>query len=163
MAETPRRVTLLSWGVKQSFCTYVQSAGGVIETGAGTQRNADGEFTFAAAPDSDLCIDADGKLQGQGKFVGHVKFTAHGGMLSVFLANPILEVSETGATLTVTDHETHPRQVELAKLTLEDMTTVETGELMIPTKLAMFGIQLLGDHYPLNTALDSVRLSGNSA
>ena len=156
---TQTKQPTLSWGVKQSFCSYVEATGGTIEVGAGAERAADGGFVFQPAPDSDLRLAADGTLQGVGKFAGEVKFDSHGGMLKVFLADPILEVRETGAVLTVADTPKRNYRVEVAHLDLAALTRGETGEIVLPAALAMFGIQWLGDHYPLKTSLDPVRLT----
>lgn len=151
-------VTTLVWGVKQSFRNYVQVTGGVTEAGEGVDRTPDGEFIFAAAPDSTLSLDADGKPQGQGKFLGEIHFNAHGGMLSVHLANPMIEITETGAVLTVAESgDDDARRVRVAQLDLSTVSA-DAGETIIPTTLLMDGIQLLGDHYPLRTVLDPVRL-----
>jgi hypothetical protein len=154
------KITALTWGVKQSFRNYVQSVGGVIEVGGGAEVTADGEFGFAAGPDSSLGLNGDGKLEGRGVFLGHVRFTGHGGMLSVFLADPVLELSGVMASLTIDDHDKKPRRLEIAKLDLKGMTS---GEIAIPAALSIDGIQVLGDHYPLKTALDPVRLSLSGA
>ncbi|MDP3855388.1 HtaA domain-containing protein [Phenylobacterium sp.] len=154
----PQQATL-NWGVKQSFRNYVEATGGVTEAGGGAERAPDGEFIFAAAPGDGLRLDADGKLEGHGTFLGEVRFEAHGGMLSVFLADPSLEISEAGAVLTVADSSARTRRVEIARLDLSAMTTGDAGEIVLPAALSMDGIQLLGDHYPLRTALDPVRLT----
>ena len=150
-------VTTLGWGVKQSFRSYVEATGGVIEAGGGAERTADGGFTFAQAAGGDLRLDADGKLEGRGTFTGELKFEAHGGMLSVFLADPIVEVGSSGAVLTVADSKARTHRLEIARLDLAAMTT-EDGEILLPAALLMHGIHVLGDHYPLMTALDPVRL-----
>lgn len=152
------QATTLSWGVKQSFRGYVEGAGGVIETAGGAGRTADGGFSFAAAPDSGLGLDADGRPQGQAKFLGEVSFKAHGGMLSVFLIDPMIEIGPAGAVLTVADHPARDRRLEAARLDLAAMTVGEGGEIVLPAALMMFGCQWLGDHYPAGTALDPVRL-----
>lgn len=156
-AQQPVRVTSLSWGVKQSFRSYVQATGGVTEVGGGAELDADGAFTFAGSPDGGLTLDEAGKPSGQGGFLGEVKFEAHGGMLKVFLADPRVEIGPAGAVITVADTPSRNYRVEVARLDLDAMAT-EDGEIVIPTALAMHGIQLLGDHYPLNTPLDPVRL-----
>ena len=152
------QVTRLIWGVKQSFRTYVEATGGAITAGDGAERLADGSFSFATA-EGGLTLDADGKPQGTGRFLGEVRFEAHGGMLSVRLFDPALEISASGATLTVADHPARDRRVEIAHLDLAAMTRGDDGEIVIPTTLAMHGIQLLGDHYPMRTPLDPVRLT----
>jgi hypothetical protein len=161
MTETPQPVQIaaLAWGVKQSFRSYVEATGGTIEVGAEATRAEDGGFVFQAAPDSDLRLAADGTLQGVGKFLGEVKFESHGGMLKVFLADPILEVRETGAVLTVADTPKRNYRVEVATLDLSALARDDAGAPVAPTALAMFGIQWLGDHYPLKTPLDPVRLT----
>lgn len=152
-------VTALTWGVKQSFRAYVEGAGGTIETREGAARADDGGFTFAAAPDSTLTVDEGGKLTGRGLFLGEVQFTAHGGMLKVSLVDPILEVTDAGAILTVADHPTRTYRLEAAKLDLAATTPDPSGGLILPAALMMFGSQWLGDHYPAGAALDPVRLA----
>lgn len=86
-------IQTLTWGVKQSFRNYVQGAGGSIQPGEGVTLAPDGAFVFSVAPGaSPLTLDANGRLQGEGQFLGQVQFQAHGGMLSVFLADPVVEI-----------------------------------------------------------------------
>ena len=116
MADHQKQPVLaLHWGVKQSFRGYVAMMGGVTEAGGGVEIAADGGFTFATAPDSDLAVGPDGSLSGQGRFLGEVRFEAHGGMLKVFLADPMLEIGASGASLTVADSAARTRRVEIAK------------------------------------------------
>jgi len=152
--QHPKPVTALSWGVKQSFRNYVDSTGGVTEASGGAERTADGAFVFAAAPDSTLTLDAEGRLQGRGRFLGEVRFESHGGMLKVFLADPMLEIAPAGAVLTVADTPARNYRLEIVQLDLAAMTSGESGELTLPTSLTIEGMQLLGDHYPPRTPLD---------
>jgi hypothetical protein len=147
----------LSWGLKQSFRNYVEGAGGAIATAAGAQRDADGAFTFAAAPGEGLKLGADGKPEGVGRFVGEVQCEAHGGMLKVFLADPSVEIGPERAILSVADTRARDRRVELAVLDLAAVKIAD-GELVIPAKLSRDGWQVLGDHYLPSTPLDPVRL-----
>jgi hypothetical protein len=158
MTERAQPMTRLSWGVKQSFRGYVEGAGGTIETGAGAARTDDGGFAFSAAPGQGLTLSADGAPQGQAKFQGEISFKAHGGMLSVFIADPIIEIADAQAIVTVADHPARDRRLEIARLDLAALTR-EAGEIVIPASLSMFGCQLLGDHYPVRTPLDPVRLA----
>ena len=159
MADHQKQPVLaLHWGVKQSFRGYVAMMGGVTEAGGGVEIAADGGFTFATAPDSDLAVGPYGSLSGQGRFLGEVRFEAHGGMLKVFLADPMLEIGASGASLTVADSAARTRRVEIARLDLAAMTTGDVGNVVIPTALSIDGSFLLGDHYPPTTALDPVRL-----
>lgn len=152
------RVSALHWGVKQSFRSYVAMMGGLTEVGGGAEIVADGGFTFAAAPDSDLRLGSDGALTGHGRFLGDVRFEAHGGMLKVFLADPALEISGSTVSLSVADSPARNNRVEIARLDLAALVSGEGGEALIPTALSMEGALLLGDHYPPTTALDPVRL-----
>jgi len=153
------RVIRLDWGVKQSFRGYVEAAGGTIGVDGGAERTADGAFSFAAGPGEGLSFDADGTPSGLGAFVGEARFEAHGGMLSVCLADPALEVSPTGLVLTAADSVKRDWRGIIATLDLAAATTDDQGEMIIPAALAMDGIQVLGDHYPMRTALDPVRLT----
>ncbi len=148
-------VRTLTWGVKQSFRNYVQGSGGTIQPGPGVSLDADGAFVFAAASGSSLGLDAQGRLQGQGGFQGEVQVDAHGGMLSVRIADPAIEVTETGGVLTVDDRG---RRTSLAVLDLAAAAR-EGDDLVIPAKMSMEGWQVLGDHYPMNTPIDPVRLT----
>jgi hypothetical protein len=155
MTEQPMT---LSWGLKQSFRAYVESAGGSIQTAGGAERTADGAFAFPAAVAEGLTLGADGQWQGAGKFVGEVRCEAHGGMLKVFLADPSIEIGPAGAVITVADTPARDRRVELAALDVASATTSDDGAWVIPAKLARDGWQVLGDHYPPSTPLDPVRL-----
>ena len=157
MSDQIKPATSLQWGVKQSFRNYVGMTGGTTEVGAGAQQTEDGAFVFAAA-DGDLALDAEGKLQGRGGFTGEVKFQAHGGMLSVFLADPAIEVDDKGAALTVADTPSRNLRVEVGRLDLAAATTDPSGEIVIPVGLSIEGSRLLGDHYAPRTELDPVRL-----
>ena len=142
------RVTTLGWGVKESFRRYVEMSGGEASTAGGAAQAADGTFTFAATADSDLAVDGDA-LSGTGRFAGTVGFKAHGGMLSVRLADPWVEAVDGGWVLSVA--ETATRRTAIAKLAPADGGTLEAV-------ITLDGMQLIGDHYPPGTPLDPVRL-----
>jgi hypothetical protein len=155
MSDGSARVTALIWGVKQSFRGYVEATGGTIEAHGGAERTADGAFAFPAAADSTLALGADGQFEGTGKFTGEAQFEAHGGMLSVRLADPVVEIGDAGAVLTLDDPRTG--RVEIAKLDLAAAAT-EAGEVAAPAALSMDGSYALGGHYPAMTPIDPVRL-----
>lgn len=158
MTDQQAPVAALIWGVKQSFRNYVEAAGGVIEVRDGVGREADGAFTFAAQPGGDLRLGADGRPVGRATFLGEARFEAHGGMLRVCLADPMLEIGPAGGVVTVADSSARDYRVEVAQLDLAAMTTGEAGEIVIPATISMHGGQWLGDHYPPGTRLDPVRL-----
>ena len=145
------RVAQLIWGVKQSFRSYVEAAGGVIDTDVA--RTSDGGFIFVADPDSDLILDPEGGLSGKGVFQGQVRFTAHGGMLSVQLTDLWLETGPTGASLSIAEPT---YRLEVAKLGA--MIDNQPAAMTLPTTITLDGYQWLGAHYPPGTVLDPVRL-----
>lgn len=148
------RVTALSWGVKESFRGYVQAVGGTAAAVDGASLAQDGTFEFPVAAESTLVLGPGG-LEGTGKFGGMAQFEAHGGMLSVHLGEPVVEIGEAGAILTLDDPRTG--RVEIAKLDLAKAVQ-EGGELVIPTLLSMHGSYALGGHYAAMTPIDPVRL-----
>ena len=156
-AETHLKVTHLQWGVKQSFRGYVEAAGGTITVNGGAERTPDGGFTFPI-DEASVTLGDDGKPTGRATFQGEVTFKAHGGMLSVFLAEPILEFSGDEAVLTVADTPSRKYRTEVARMDLSAINRDEAGLLILPTTLAMHGIQWLGDHYTLRTPLDPATL-----
>lgn len=157
-AQAHLKVTHLQWGVKQSFRGYVEGAGGAITLGGGAERTADGGFKFPV-DEAKLALGADGKLAGQAIFQGEVTFKAHGGMLSVFLAEPILDCNGDEAVLTVADTPSRKYRTEVARMDLSAISRDEPGLIVLPTTLSMHGIQWLGDHYPLRTPLDPATLA----
>lgn len=158
MNDAPRSATIaaLTWGVKQSFRNYVQATGGTIEVAAGAALADDGTFAFPALPGEALSLDAQGRPTGAGRFAGEVRFQAHGGMLSVRLAEPGLEIGPAGAALTVAEGD---RRVAIASLDLAAAAPDAAGDLVLPAALTLDGSFLLGDHYPPSTVLDAVRLT----
>ncbi|MGA0603286.1 HtaA domain-containing protein [Caulobacter sp. KR2-114] len=160
MSATPIRANAatLTWGVKESFRHYVEGSGGTVDAGLGAERAEDGTFIFDAAPGPGLKLGADGKLTGQGAFAGEVRFQAHGGMLSVFMADPSIEIGEAGAFLTVYDTPERIRRIPLAKLDVANAVVGLDGALVVPAVMSIEGWQVLGDHYLPMTPLDPVRL-----
>lgn len=154
------RVTALVWGVKESFRGYVQAVGGTMAAADGATLSGDSEFEFPAMADSTLELGADGVLTGVGRFSGMAQFEAHGGMLSVHLAEPIVEIVGEGGSLTLDDPRTG--RVEIAKLNLAGGAD-EDGWRVVPTALAMHGSYALGGHYAAMTPIDPVRLKVEAA
>jgi hypothetical protein len=151
-------MAMLAWGVKQSFRSYIDAAGGTIALAGGAERAADGGFVFTQAQESTLALGADGRLTGVGRFAGEVRFQAHGGMLSVNLAAPWVEATETGPVLSLAESPT--RRVVFAKLDAGALTPEADGTLSLAAAITLDGMFILGDHYPPGTALDPVQLIG---
>lgn len=150
----------LTWGVKQSFRSYVEMSGGTTTAADGAAPMPAGPIAFEPAPDSDLEVDAAGVFSGTGRFRGRVTFQAHGGMLSVTLADPWVEATAEGLVLTIA--ETPTRRSAIAKLDAGAVRRAEDGALELPAAITLDGMMILGDHYPPGTPLDPVRLVGVS-
>ncbi|OXE37320.1 MAG: hypothetical protein CGW95_02200 [Phenylobacterium zucineum] len=160
--EANLKVIYLQWGVKQSFRSYVEGAGGTITVAGGAERTPDGGFQFPV-DETSLTLGSSGHLEGRATFRGEVTFKAHGGMLSVFLAEPILDFASDPAVLTVADTPSRKYRTEVAGLDISAMTRDEAGRVILSTSLTMNGIQWLGDHYPLRAPLDPAALVLESA
>ena len=146
----------LTWGVKQSFRSYVEMSGGSTTAEDGAAAMPDGAFAFEAAPGGDLAVGADGAVTGTGRFRGRVIFQAHGGMLKVTLTDPWLEQTADGLVLTIA--ETATRRTPIAKLGAAQRT--EDGTLVFPAAITLDGMMIIGDHYPPGTVMDVVRVIG---
>jgi hypothetical protein len=160
MSEPDRsaREPLLVWGVKQSFRNYVEATGGTIGVAGEAERLDDGAFAFVPAPGATSALDAEGRPAGSVAFLGEVRFQAHGGMLSVFLADPSIEPDAEGAVLMVADAPSRKYRIPIARLDLSAAEPLAEGGLSIPAAVTIEGMQLLGDHYPPRTPLDPVRI-----
>lgn len=149
--------TQLTWGVKASFRNYVQAAEGSITLTDGATQADDGTFVFAAEPNGDLVIAADGSATGAMRFQGAVTFEAHGGMLKSTLQELAIEASDDGLVLTVLDGPMNKRRCAVAELDLLDVGSGNT--VTMTTKITMDGMYQIADNYPPGTELDPVRLS----
>jgi hypothetical protein len=149
--------TQLIWGVKASFRNYVEAAEGSITLSDGATRAEDGAFVFAAEPNGDLIIAADGSATGAMRFQGTVTFEAHGGMLKATLKELAIEASEDGLVLTVLDGPMNKRRCAVAEL---DLIAIDSGSsVTMNSKITMDGMYQIADNYPPGTELDPVQLS----
>ena len=146
----------LTWGVKASFRSYVEAAGGSVELSDGATRTEDGSFVFTALPDGDLNIEADGSATGAMRFRGTVIFEAHGGMLKVSLTELGLEAGEEGLVLTVPEAPLNRDRCAIAKLTMLD--SVAGDALLLGAEITLEGMYQIADNYPPGTELDPVRI-----
>jgi hypothetical protein len=148
----------LSWGVKQSFRSYVDAAGGTVTVGGGAERAPDGVFLFPQSAESTLARGPDGALQGVGRFEGEVSFNAHGGMLNVVLTDPWVEATDAGLVLSVAAGPA--RRVVFAKLDAAAMETEADGTLALPAAITLERHVHPRRPLPAGTALDPVRVVG---
>ena len=146
----------LTWGVKASFRSYVEGAGGSIVLSDGATRAQDGTFVFEAVPGGDLTIASDGSAAGAMRFQGTVTFEAHGGMLKATLTELGLEVGTDGLVLTALDTQLGRDRCVIAKL-----GPVEVGPddvVTLGSEITLDGMYQIADNYPPGTELDPLRL-----
>ena len=149
-------ISRLTWGVKASFRSYVEGAGGSIEVSDGASRAEDGSIVFEAAPGGDLVLDADGNVSGAMRFEGTVTFEAHGGMLKTVLTDLGLEVGSEGLVLTAPDAPLNQDRCEIAKLGAPEIGA--DGVATLSAEITVDGMYQIADNYPPGTELDPVRL-----
>lgn len=150
-------INKLNWGVKASFRSYVEVAGGSITLSDGATRAEDGTFVFSAVPGGDLDIAPDGAATGAMRFAGTVVFEAHGGMLKATLTELGLEVEADGLVLTAQEAPMNQNRCTIAKL-----GPVEIGPdnvIEVGAEITLDGMFQIADNYPPGTQLDVLRLS----
>lgn len=146
----------LTWGVKESFRTYVEAAGGSINVSDGATRDSDGAIVFTALPGGDLAIPGDGPPTGAARFKGTVAFDAHGGMLRSTLTELAVEVQGDGLVLTVAQAPGSERRCAIARLGPVERSP--QGAIMLGAVITLDGMFQIADNYPPGTPLDPVRL-----
>jgi hypothetical protein len=146
----------LSWGVKASFRSYVEAAGGSIELSDGATRAEDGSFVFRAVPGGDLTIAPDGSATGAMRFQGKITFDAHGGMLKATLTELGLEVGTDGLVLTALEAPLNRDRCAIAKLGVVEVGPDEA--ITLGAEITLDGMYQIADNYPPGTELDPLRL-----
>lgn len=145
----------LTWGVKASFRSYVEAAGGTITVSEGVSVTDDGTFIFPAEAGGDFTIAPDGSASGAMRFIGAVTFEAHGGMLKSTLSQLGLEAGGDGLVLTVLDAPMNKNRCAIAELSLLEGAT---NAVTLGTKITVDGMYQIADNYPPGTDLDPVVL-----
>ncbi len=146
----------LTWGVKASFCGYVEGVGGSIALSDGASRTAEGAFVFTAVPGGDLSIASDGSASGAMHFQGTVSFEAHGGMLKSTLTELGIEADDDGLVLTALDTQMNRGRCPIAKLEL--VQAGDDGATILRSEITIEGMLQIADNYPPGTELDPVHL-----
>jgi hypothetical protein len=146
----------LTWGVKASFRSYVESAGGSVTVTDGAARIEDGTILFPAKPGGDLAIEADGSATGAMRFLGTVSFDAHGGMLKSTLTELGLEVGEQGLVLTALEGPMNKDRCTVAEL--EPIDIGADNVVRLGAKITLDGMYQIADNYPPGTELDPLIL-----
>ncbi|OCB22456.1 HtaA domain-containing protein [Mycobacterium intracellulare] len=108
----------LRWAVKRSFLDYVaRTPDGRAYVAGGVRANADGEVIFPPAEPLEAAVATDTRVFA---FGGEVRYLAHGGLLHVIIADPVLTVTGDAGVLTVAavDEEDQPTRIELVTFTV---------------------------------------------
>ena len=146
----------LTWGVKASFRSYVEAAGGAITLSDGATRAEDGSFVFTAVPGGDLTIAPDGSATGAMRFQGTITFDAHGGMLKATLAELGVEAGPEGLVLTALEAPMNQGRCAIARLGPVDVGP--DGTITLGAEITLDGMYQIADNYPPGTELDPLRL-----
>lgn len=157
----------LTWGVKESFRSYVTGpvADGTVTPGGGVTVDGDA-FVFPAVDGAEGAPDAFAA-----GFEGSVQFVGHGGALDLTVADVRVEVDGASGTLvadvaskSLDDEEIveYPA-VELADLDLTAVTPTEAGGFLtwtgVPATLTGEGEPAFADFYDAGTALDPLTIT----
>lgn len=148
--------TKLTWGVKASFRSYVEAAGGSINVSDGATLAEDGSFVFTAEPGGDLNIAADGSATGTMRFQGKVTLEAHGGMLKSELTELGLEAGSDGLVLTVLEAPMNKDRCAIANLSFVEVGPNDATTLR--SEITVDGMYQIADNYPPGTELDPLLL-----
>ncbi|WP_284752143.1 HtaA domain-containing protein [Arthrobacter sp. efr-133-R2A-120] len=143
----------MHWGVKASFLSYVKNSGG--KTAIVLPASVTGEaFTFPRR--------AGEYPPGTVRFSGGVAFSAHGGMMTVILAEPAIETSSDGLWLTIADTgdiTDESRRRRIARLVpANSHGNIPACSSTLTPLLAWSGVGLFGDVYAEGTAFDPLVL-----
>lgn len=141
----------LYWGVKESFVSYISSAGKVTVTGpAGRDGNI---FGFPLS--STDAWDAETET-GSLAYAGEVNFFAHGGILNITLTNPVIEVLNENEALLKVEYEGALKTIATVDLSAAERTANDDGSVTWTgaTVIATEGTtDIFGSNYPAGTEL----------
>ncbi|WP_263170896.1 HtaA domain-containing protein [Streptomyces sp. SCSIO ZS0520] len=154
----------LSWGLKQSFRTYILT-GGEIKAAGGAEDNGNGwDFPYAKAE-----LDSDAKKV-SASFEGSVRFLYPGHGIDMSFGGLAIEAEGTKGTLVadVTTPQGTNKDVQFATLDLGKADWSPEGDVVlldkIPAKLTAAGAEQFenettGSPYPAGTVLDPVTVA----
>lgn len=144
----------LYWGVRESFIAYVAgNPDGQVYGDGGVETDGEGTFRFPLA--SAAGEGASWRIA----FAGVVRFVAHGGMLDVMLAEPVLELGGEVGALVVTHGEQERRILEVESA---PPVEIDGAWLVFPplaTTLTADGSHLFGDVYPPGEPFDPLQVA----
>lgn len=159
--ETPVARGTLTWGVKESFRSYIVGpiASGSISVADGATRSG----SLFAFPQSSSDVDG---TTGTAGYSGSVRFTGHSGALDLTLSNPSVRLTGASTATLVVDAqgislEGAPidlKAVDLADLALPASTSSDgvTTWTSAPATLTAAGAEAFSGFYQAGDAIDPV-------
>ncbi|MFF7471774.1 HtaA domain-containing protein [Streptomyces sp. NPDC008092] len=158
----------LTWGVKESFRTYVVGSvaqGGITVSGGAAQAAGNGVFTFGDAT-GDYDTDAgtlSAAFDGAVTFKGHESNGTYGLDLTLGNLRATLDDGKGELTADVTSLGTTTKDVELADLKAASADLTPTDDVItlddVTATLTEAGAKAFSGYYPAGTELDPLGLS----
>ncbi len=133
--------------MKGSFLAYVRRSGPHRIAAEPREGTVDGLFRFPGAS-----RDGSGAL----RFSGRVQIEAHGGILRVDLADPVLSMLPDGSGVLAFLDALRGERLDLVRL--RRSTTAEGDEATFAAYLLEEGEPVFGESYPVGTAFDPVHV-----
>ncbi|MEA9986974.1 HtaA domain-containing protein [Subtercola sp. RTI3] len=155
----------LTWGVKQSFVSYI--TGPIAKGNIATSGVSAGDgFTWSGGTGTFNASDSRGLVS----FGGSVHFTGHAGALDLAIANPRVQILSASSAVLVADVASKALQgsgvngtVSLASIDLSSASAQVAGGrarwVDAPTTLTASGATAFGGFYTAGQALDSLTIS----
>lgn len=178
MEQLPFDAPVLRWGIKRSFISYLSRLpDGSVSADAGASIVSGSYFQFAPdcgglvgeAGSADPGTAEDPTPAGVGtagirRFRGQVRLSGHHGMMSLFVADPWLEIDAGGAVLSVADPGQMPgsgARLELLRLAVPKVAgtaVAVTRWTELPARLAPAAVDLFNGQYAAGEEMDPVFL-----
>lgn len=134
----------LAWAVKESFQRYVEGNEGTITISEPASRDG-----------FDIVFPGIAETESIWAFQGEVHFEAHGGVLSVHIADPVIEWQGLDGMLTVrASSGMNARPVPFARLRASDGTIGSAAAHLTPG-----GARMLGDVYAPGTLIEPLKFA----
>ncbi|GAB2828908.1 hypothetical protein GCM10027022_20140 [Alpinimonas psychrophila] len=146
----------LHWSIKASFVRYILGMqDGLYAVTDDASVSPEFVFTF---PKKDVSgFDAATGL-GTLKFVGAVRFGGHGGSLYVMIADPIVEITATGAVLSA-KVDNDGERLDLVTLDFGKTASGTPSWDAVSTFLTANGASLFIGQYPAGTPFDPLNIT----
>lgn len=147
MGQTPSATSpthRLHWKIRESFVSYVRGARGIIEVTDPAHESGD-VFTFPAR----LGDDGDGRIF---RTDGSVRFSAHGGKMTILIADLVATDRDGAAQVTVSDSD--GKALAIARGQWGELEGMPALQL----KLTFMGSRVFGDVYDVGAEMGLITI-----